>query len=271
MDISVIVPTYQPGTYIYECLDSLAKQTFSSTRYEVILVLNGCREPYLSNLRKYIQHEMAGVNVNLLQTDVAGVSNARNIALDIVRGDYVTFIDDDDYISPTYLEELYKKATPEIISLSYAKAFNDYTGMMFSYSITFEYEQKARFGMQLYYKVRRYFSGPCMKLIHRNIISDRRFDVRYKNGEDSLFLFLISDKIRMVDFTSENAIYFRRYRKNSAMTVHRSLLSKISNSLNLICSYSSIYFHNVRHYSFYFYATRILATIKSVFSVLRVR
>lgn len=82
MDISVIIPTYKPQSYIWECLDSLKNQTFAKERFEIILVLNGCREPYYSQIHAYIENNLHGYNVNFIQTDQGGVSNARNIALD---------------------------------------------------------------------------------------------------------------------------------------------------------------------------------------------
>ena len=125
MKISVIIPTYKPQDYLWECLNSLVAQTFPKEDFEVILVLNGCCEPWKSNIQQYIDARMQGMNVNYIQTDEGGVSNARNIALDFAKGDYVTFIDDDDLISPTYLEELYEKAAPDTVSLCYPYAFND--------------------------------------------------------------------------------------------------------------------------------------------------
>lgn len=74
--------------------------------FEVILILNGCREPYSKAIESFISKHPAG-NLTMLQTDIPGVSNARNIGIDNARGEFLTFIDDDDYISPTYLQELY--------------------------------------------------------------------------------------------------------------------------------------------------------------------
>lgn len=107
MKISVIIPTYKPQDYLWECLDSLVAQTFPKEDFEVILVLNGCHEPWNSTIREYIDTRMQGMNVNYMHTNQGGVSNARNIALDKVKGEYITFIDDDDLISPTYLEVLH--------------------------------------------------------------------------------------------------------------------------------------------------------------------
>ena len=95
--ISVIIPTYKPKAYLWECLDSIANQTISSQNYEVIIVLNGCTEPWAGELEKYISSNMSGLNVNFVNCEEGGVSNARNIALNLAKGEYITFIDDDDY------------------------------------------------------------------------------------------------------------------------------------------------------------------------------
>ena len=194
MKISVIVPTYKPQRYIFECLESLRKQSMNAEDFEVIIVLNGCCEPY----NKMIERWIATHNLNhfiLIQTDIGGVSNARNIGLDEARGEYVTFIDDDDFVSSAYLEELYSKATPEIISLCYPLSFVDGSDNYLPYYITKDYYKYVNNGPIVFTKPRRFFAGPVYKLIHKSIIGNRRFDVRFKNGEDSLFMFLISDKI----------------------------------------------------------------------------
>ena len=123
--ISVIIPTYKPQSYIWECLESLVNQTFPRRHFEVILVLNGCTEPWKSQIEDYISKKMLGMNVNFIHTRQGGVSNARNIALDAAIGEYVTFIDDDDFVSEHYLEKLYAKASTDTISLCYPYAFND--------------------------------------------------------------------------------------------------------------------------------------------------
>ena len=97
MKISVIIPTYQPKDYLWECLNSLTSQTISKDDYEVIIVLNGCDEPYKSQIQSYIDAK-EGFHFSLIQTDVPGVSNARNIGLDKSKGEYISFIDDDPWV-----------------------------------------------------------------------------------------------------------------------------------------------------------------------------
>lgn len=264
MKISVIVPTYKPQVYLWECLDSIYNQTFPKPDYELVLVLNGCNEPYNTQILDWLSKHK-DLNVQFFQTETGGVSNARNIALDNVKGEYVTFIDDDDLISTAYLKELYEKATPDTVSLCYPYAFNDgkIEKQLSSYGVTDAYnyciEHKCN---KLTSMARKFFSGPCMKLIPMSFIQDRRYDVRFKNGEDSLFMFLISDKIKKVAFTSKDAIYYRRYRENSAYTRGKTKREIIANKMNMIKAYISIYLRKPQKYSLLFFITRLLGTLR---------
>ena len=267
MKISVIIPTYKPLEYIWECLDSIKNQTFSKADFELILVLNGCKEPYYSQINAYIKQNLIGYNINFIYTDQGGVSNARNIALDVAKGEYITFIDDDDYISSQYLEELYRKASPDTVSLCYPYAFNDGADkMQLQYGLTEVYNKyHTRSNNVINSRVRKYFSGPCMKLFHKDIIGDRRFDIRFKNGEDSIFMFLISNRIHQIEFTSQESIYYRRYREGSAIMKKRTLFQKINNVSKIIREVVKIYWSSPSTYSIQFLATRILGSIKSIF------
>lgn len=264
--ISAIIPTYKPKNYLWECLHSLEMQTLSPTAYEVIIVLNGCNEPYYTEINKYIREHLANRNVHFIQTNQSGVSNARNIGLDIAKGDYVTFIDDDDFISPTYLEEMYSLADGTNLVCCYPYAFNDgNVSCQLPYGITEAYEYAIKHHCHtISSKVRKYFSGPCMKLIPMSFIQERRFDIRFRNGEDSIFMFLISDRIKSIALTSRQAIYYRRYRVGSA-TYKRTIKDRLPNIWNMCKAYSEIYWKNPSKYSFLFYCTRLLACAKSIF------
>lgn len=221
-------------------------------------MLNGCKEPYDGQIREYIDMHPE-VHWNYIQTDQGGVSNARNIALDVAKGEYVAFIDDDDYVSPSYLEELYAKSDDKTIAVSNSFAFNDgKSEELLTYEMTSAFNTYSANGRMSSYKVRRFFSGPCMKLINMSFIQGRRFDIRFKNGEDSLFMFLISDKYKYVDFTSSNAIYYRRYREGSAVRAKMSKCYVLKNSFKMMGAYTRIYFGNPCGYSFKRYMKSIL-------------
>lgn len=264
MKISLIIPTYKPQDYLWECLDSVKNQTFPKKDFELILVLNGCNEPYYTQIKAYIEANLNDLEVNFIQTDQGGVSNARNKALDCIKGEYVAFLDDDDYISPTYLSQLYLQSAPNVVSLCYPLAFQDGQSVTYPYSITKQYDCLAHKGNVSFHKARKFFSGPVYKLIHRDIIGDRRFDPAFKNGEDSLFMFLVSDRMKEVRFTDKSAIYYRRIRLGSATTVNRDRKSVIMNLLRMMKEYSHIYFSGMERYSLSFYITRMLGALRSM-------
>ncbi len=259
MRISVIIPTYRPQGYLWQCLDSLVAQTLDKECFEVILVLNGCKEPWYHDIQDYIAKH--NHHIVLLHTDCSGVSNARNMALDVARGEYITFVDDDDYLSPSYLEELLSVASPTCVALSNSIAIGESLSPIASV-----YEQSYRClskqGNMPFQRARKFFSGPWMKLIHRDMIGSRRFDIQFKNGEDSLFMFLISDRFQTVSFASPKAIYYRRMRTGGAHMM--SFSQTWCNAMRLMCAYSSIYWTHTREYSFRFYTTRLLGAIHQI-------
>ena len=218
MEISVIIPTFRPQDYLWECLDSLFSQTLPKDQYEVIVILNGEREPYHEMIQEYLRKNGTGVSVKLLFAQTGGVSNARNIGLDNAEGRFVVFIDDDDKVSPVYLEELYKKADRQTVVISNTYNFNeDNPKEMISVRPTELHSQLSPNGRTNLKASRRFFFTVWMKMIPMDVIAGRRFDTSFSIGEDSIFMFRISDRIAHTDFTSSDAIYYRRIRENSAM------------------------------------------------------
>lgn len=267
MKISVIIPTYKPKGYLWECLDSLYNQTLCKREFEVLLVLNGCDEPYKSEILNYIKQHKE-LNMNLIHTQNGGVSNARNLALDQMKGKYYTCLDDDDFLSSTCLEEMYRLANEDNIVECYPFGFNDgHPEMQQKYGLTDVYDYcVANNCKTLNTTARKFFSGPCMKLIPTSYVGKRRFNIKFKNGEDCIFMFLISDKIKNIVYTSRNAIYYRRFREGSAVSRKRKKTERIKNSILCMVEYTKIYFSS--RYSTYFYLTRILAEIKCLLLIL---
>lgn len=103
--ISVIVPVYNAAPYIERCVKSLQKQTYQN--FEIILIDDGSKDNSLE-LCKALANEDDRIIV--LNRPNGGASAARNMGLAYVRGQYVVFADSDDYVSPSYLENLYRAA-----------------------------------------------------------------------------------------------------------------------------------------------------------------
>ena len=101
--VSIILPSYKPNFYIYDCIRSVCEQTLDISLFELIIVLNGCDEPYYSNIDNYCSDIQKKPFIQIIQIDEPGVSNARNIGMNVARGEYICFLDDDDILSPTYI------------------------------------------------------------------------------------------------------------------------------------------------------------------------
>lgn len=257
MKVSVIVPSYRPQSYTLECLDSLRNQTLPQEDYEVIVILNGEREPYEMFLRK----AMPG-NGRLLYSPVASACSSRNMGIDNARGEYLCFIDDDDKVSPTYLEELLKVARPEVIAASNSLSLYP-DGHLEPNPYSREYQRHVTKGTRPFYLPKKIFSIPWMKMIHRDIIGGRRFNNAFPSGQDVLLMFEISDRMDKVQFTaSPEAIYYRRKREDSLHVM--SLSRRISKYSRLAWAYTRLYFRHPLSYNFYFYVTRLLASCHGI-------
>ena len=100
-DISVIVPIYKVENYLRKCVDSILPQTFGD--YELFLVDDGSPDgcPVVCD-----EYAMADDRILVIHKPNGGLSDARNAALELVRGEYITFVDSDDWIAPDALETM---------------------------------------------------------------------------------------------------------------------------------------------------------------------
>ena len=258
--ISVIVPTYSPGEYIYECLDAITKQTLPAAEFETIIILNGPKEPFYTQIEEYITKNSTH-NIQLIYTDVPGVSNARNIGLDNAKGEYITFVDDDDIISPEYLKELLAVSSPTCVGVSNVYAFTEGLDSKYEYSLTRLYRKckEAEFSFN---KFRKFLSPPVLKLIHRNIIGKNRFNTSMRISEDSIFCFEISKNIATMKCAEGSAIYYVRVRKGSATRkkIENSYIYKLT--VKKLWLFTKTYFSNPFRYNFPLYISRLMACIK---------
>ncbi len=265
LPISVIIPSYQPGSYIYECLDSLRMQTLSHKEFEIILILNGCKDPYEAELRAYAKRYEKIINLRIIQTDTPGVSNARNVGIEESHGKFIAFVDDDDFVSPQYLAELYTVAQTGVVPISYIVAFTDGQNEAMPYYITDLYEQNETKGICKIMELRGFMSITYCKLLSRELIGKRRFNKRFSNGEDVLFMASLSNRIKYMKLVPRSAVYYRRLRKNSAVTKPMSMPVRIQKSLSLSLAYVTLYFKHPFTYSPVFFLTRILASLRGIF------
>lgn len=111
--ISVIVPCYNVEEYLPKCIESILNQTYRNL--EILLVDDGSPDNCGRICDEYAAKDS---RIRIIHKKNGGLSDARNAALDVMTGEYVTFIDSDDYVSDDYVEYLYKIIKESGVKLS---------------------------------------------------------------------------------------------------------------------------------------------------------
>lgn len=265
--ITIIIPTYRPQEYLYDCLTSIKNQNIDFSLFEVLIVLNGEKEPYYNLIMGYIKVlDVSNFYVHYVESK--GVSAARNYALDLSKGEYVVFIDDDDKISSNYLFGLFRKIDDNTIVLSDERTFYEKSNIEekgYLSKIFDELSVSKNKNISLL-DARSFFSTACFKMIPMNIIGCRRFNTKVSNGEDALFMASISDKVKLICLAdNSDIIYYRRVRDGSASQKKRSFFLKLRNSFNLFFIYLKTYLLSPSRYNLLFFINRFLAVFKVLF------
>jgi len=106
--ISVVVPAFNEENYVKECLDSIEKQTLEEI--EIICIDDGSTDNSGKILDEYAKKDS---RFKIIHQENRGLSAARNVGIDLAKGEYIKFVDSDDTIEPTACEECYRRAKLE--------------------------------------------------------------------------------------------------------------------------------------------------------------
>lgn len=261
MLVTVVIPTYHPKEYLWKTLESLQTQTLPSEDFEVIVVLNGDVEPYDVQIRDYIAAAHYRFHIQLLTTPTPGVSNARNLAIDAAQGIYLTFLDDDDWVSPSFLSDLLAQADESTIVEANVQNYNEADRSYADDYLTRAYRRCEPLQRITLFNGRSLLSSSCCKLIPRAVVSEDRYCTSVTHGEDALFMATISPRISRICLSAPEAVYFRRVHGASAQYRRRPLAKRLSNTSRLTLHYLVLLLQPWR-YNFPFILTRIAATLK---------
>ena len=200
--ISIIVPVYNVEKDICRCLDSIMSQTF--TDWECICIDDGTPDNSGKICDDYAEKDSRFVVVHKKN---GGVSSARNVGLDMAKGEYVTFCDSDDYVESNWLEEQYK----DITSGDYDEVvcgFCDETRPIGSARKTM-HRQLNRISAKKSTLMDKGIGGySFLRLIrHRNVI-DTRYDTSVAYWEDVEFFYRLSDKCDRILWTNKPLYHY---------------------------------------------------------------
>ncbi len=190
--ISVIIPMYNSEKYIGRCLESVLNQTYQN--FEIIIVNDGSTDSSLK-VATEIQHKTD--KISIINQKNQGPSNARNRGLEQAKGNYICFVDSDDYIDTDYLELLRMALIDDDVELSIVKMKNstktEYKTNERNISINIEdcgiiSKSKYLFYMsQAFYNV--FYGSQCNKIYVLEIIRKNKifFDTSISLAEDLMF------------------------------------------------------------------------------------
>ena len=218
--ISVIVPVYNTEKYLRECLDSIVNQTFEDI--EIICINDGSTDNSLDILKEY---EKSDKRLSVVCQPNSGLSITRNHGIKLARGDYIYFIDSDDYLELTALEELYGISNENNLDILIFKLINFDDGTTNKY--TSEYYEMEQF-KYLNGKVFNYadvgedalnfaVSAPG-KFYKMELIQNMEFPQNLI-FEDNLFFAKAMLKANRVSFYDKH-LYYRRIRNDSITTTN---------------------------------------------------
>lgn len=262
-EISIIIPTYAPGELLWTCLDSLEQQTLGKEAYEVCLVLTRDEEPCFDKIKEHLKNYK--MKVSLIYCEHKGVSFARNMGIEFAKGKYLTFIDDDDLVSPNYLEQLSKNSCDNGITVANMIAFRGQVENVADHYLSSAYQQYDVRKKKNIFRHRSLLSSACCKLIPRPLIGDIRFRTNLSHGEDSFFMFMVSAGIKQINVTPPSAIYYIRKRDDSSSRSKENRRKKQKMEIKLFYFYTKEYFSHIKKYNLLFYVSRIVATAYKLF------
>lgn len=215
--ISVIVPIYKVEKYLKECVDSILAQTYQN--FELILVDDGSPDSCPAMCDEFAKQDS---RVVVIHKENGGLSDARNAGLDIARGEYIGFVDSDDYISPIMYETLMNR----ILSDKSELAICEYVRVSESGDRLSNHElshithsrcySPKEFIMELFLPYGINYVVTVNKLYRKDIFNELRFPVG-KQHEDEFIIHHVITQCNNISYI-EDGLYYYRQREESIIT-----------------------------------------------------
>ena len=210
--VSIIIPVYNVEKYIEKCIDSIINQTYKNL--EIILVDDGSPDGCPEICDKYALQDS---RIKAIHKKNGGLSDARNAGLDIMKGEWVIFIDSDDFVSPYHVENLYylvKKFNTNIAITSFECFYNENKKFIYK-KITNEkvliHTSKEAIENMFYNKFYKFYAWG--KIYHKELFHNIRFPKGkiYEDLSTIPLILLNIDKVAFCDMKD----YFYLQRKDS--------------------------------------------------------
>ena len=237
--ISVIVPVYNVEAYLERCVESILQQTYA--HFELILINDGSTDSS-GQICDHLASQYE--NIKVYHIENAGVSNARNMGIQLATGSWVTFIDSDDFVTQDYLATLASAAEGLNVGFVIAPLHHIKNGIVTdlpSHSEKTELWSTEETMKELLMTTRTSFF-PVAKLFKRDLLADEKFNTNYHLAEDALFLTELLLKTRCSCVFIDKPVYYYDHREGSATTsVNRYVFDTIEVYKQIIAQVSQAF------------------------------
>ena len=205
--ISIIVPVYNTEKYISRCVTSLIKQTYKNT--EIILVDDGSQDKSAKICDRFAKKD---ARIRVIHKENGGVSETRNVGISATKGEYLLFVDGDDFLPPDAVEILYKAIKLDNADMScgcWSKITVKATTYNHHPSKTISVDDKEQLMEIMDYEE---IKGPVAKLFKAEIITSHGFTFPkdIKISEDTIFVYKYLRQCKRISIVDRNVYYYNR-------------------------------------------------------------
>lgn len=211
--ITVIVPIYNVEKYLKQCLDSIINQTYKNL--EIILVDDGSPDNCGKICDNYAEKDN---RIKVIHKENGGLSSARNAGLDIATGDYISFIDSDDYVAENFIETLYKLCIENNCDISECD-FLKFENEVCTNKMNANIEMYSNYEMQKRLYVFEFSVRGVIvwnKLYKKYLFENIRFPFG-KINEDEFITYKVLYNCKSNIAVTNNQLYYYRYNTQSIM------------------------------------------------------
>lgn len=210
MKLSIVIPCYNGEPYIFELLDCLAPQITNDV--EVLLVDDGSDIPVKTSYKW----------VKVIRQENQGLSHSRNVGIESTKGEYISFIDADDLVSPTYVKDILDRIPFDILEMSWKSIGGTQCGCKLENENTFLNNVSA-----------------CTRVFSRAFIGDNRFNEKKDSTEDEDF----SRKLGYMRLNKNRKIiapYTYFYRTSVVDSMSKRYLRGLTNTKRIVYYYNHV-------------------------------
>lgn len=244
--ISVIVPVYNSESTLNRCVDSILSQNFN--KFELLLIDDGSTDRSGEICDEYAKKDF---RVKVFHKENGGVSSARNVGLDNAKGEWITFVDSDDYIYNVAFDKV-QSYTTDLLIFNY-KIESD--NKLIDAPRIAQYDISQMLEKYLCFEI---FRTPWAKFFRRDIIADLHFDTEMSIEEDTLFVIQYLISCSSITYCNVDYYVWKRPEISPAIKYRLRVVDAVYIVIKLFNSYKNLKIKSVNFECFVYEFNRWL-------------